>query len=200
MIVDYAYSFYVHVCIATECTAIQSDAMVIQRTAMLCHAISKHIKPCEYMLKKRHPNISQHISCIPMCLFPSSYEFFSLASTFYLCLEFFFKACPTMVCQHWSDLRCLQRKPFHCTPLHLQKPFGQRNDRETNKIHKHQKSIKIKSCSKTLWRRTGLVVVVGNLRLKFEVKVHEIKGLNGGFQLLNLMSSQECEVTWVQLV
>lgn len=82
MIVDYAYSFYVHVCIATECTAIQSDAMVIQRTAMLCHAISKHIKPCEYMLKKRHPNISQHISCIPMCLFPSSYEFFSLASTF----------------------------------------------------------------------------------------------------------------------
>ena len=41
--------------------------------------------------------------------------------------------------------------------------------------------------------------MVGNLRLKFEVKVHEIKGLNGGFQLLNLMSSQECEVTWVQV-
>lgn len=93
MIVDYAYSFYVHVCIATECTAIQSDAMVIQRTAMLCHAISNHIKPCEYMLKKAS-NISQHISCIPMCLFPSSYEFFSLA--------------PTFICV-WSS--CLQHAP-----------------------------------------------------------------------------------------
>ena len=29
-----------------------------------------------------------------------------------------------------------------------------------------------------------------------QVKLQEIKGLNGGFQLLNLMSSEECQVTW----
>ena len=45
-------------------------------------------------------------------------------------------------------------------------------------------------------KKVSCRTVVGNLRLKSEVKVHEIKGLNGGFQLLNLMSSQECEVTW----
>ncbi len=45
-------------------------------------------------------------------------------------------------------------------------------------------------------KKVSCRTVVGNLRLKSEVKVHEIKGLNGGFQLLNLMSSQECEATW----
>ena len=50
-----------------------------------CNAMPCDIKAYQTMwvhAKKRHPNISQHISRIPMCLFPSSYEFFSLASTF----------------------------------------------------------------------------------------------------------------------
>ena len=132
-------------CIGTEYTAIRCDAMVIQ---LQCYAMQ--YQTMEVNAQKRHPIITQHISCIPMCLFPSRCECFSFASTSTICafvfLELLFKACRTRVCpvsvkncsEHSSDLRCLQRKPFHC-PLHLQKPFGQRSQQKSIniKIRKH---------------------------------------------------------------
>ncbi len=140
----YARIYFMCMC-ALAPNTLQFGVMQWWYSVLQCYAMQ--YQTMEVNAQKRHPIISQHISCIPMCLFPSRCECFSFASTSTICafvfLELLFKACRTRVCpvsvkncsEHSSDLRCLQRKPFHC-PLHLQKPFGQRSQ---------QKSINIKN-------------------------------------------------------
>ena len=76
-------------CACVHCHRMYCNSEWCYGDTAYCNAMPCDIKAYQTMWvhakkkgKKRHPNISQHISCIPMCLFPSSYEFFSLASTF----------------------------------------------------------------------------------------------------------------------